>query len=236
MLALGKDPQTAQPLLEREQAHLPVHSPLCSTHSGWKKQTLFSLHSFFHFEIFNYNVHNFLVDSSTSANVITLSIAKQINVEWSKTSVQIIQLDRMCVPPICELQKCDHLIISWQSSSPVHQHFHCGHIGNIWLTSQQRLVQKVESVLLYRLATLMASIPGQNKLDLGVIQEIYETQCHSHQWWERTVGFRGTHVWQLPLGNTARVLPRTTRSNPTRHRVGSPSFPNWWKWNLYSTL
>lgn len=39
------------------------------------------------FESFNYNVHKFLVDSSTSNNVMPLSIAKNINAQWRKTSV-----------------------------------------------------------------------------------------------------------------------------------------------------
>ena len=41
-------------------------------------------------EIFNYNVHNFLVDSGASANIIPLSIAKKINVKWEKIDAQII--------------------------------------------------------------------------------------------------------------------------------------------------
>lgn len=42
------------------------------------------------FDVFNFNVHNFLVDSSESMNVIPLSIAKTINAQWSKKSVHII--------------------------------------------------------------------------------------------------------------------------------------------------
>lgn len=42
---------------------------------------------FLSFEIFNYNVHNFLVDSSASANIMPPSIANNINAQWSKTSV-----------------------------------------------------------------------------------------------------------------------------------------------------
>ena len=45
------------------------------------------------FEIFNCNVHNCLVDSDAEANVISLSIAKRIYAQWSKTSAQIIQPD-----------------------------------------------------------------------------------------------------------------------------------------------
>jgi len=45
------------------------------------------------FEILNFNVHNSLVDSGAETNIIPLSITKKINVQWSKTSAQIIQLD-----------------------------------------------------------------------------------------------------------------------------------------------
>lgn len=38
------------------------------------------------FEIFNCNVHNCLVGYSASTNVMPLSIAKNINALWSKTS------------------------------------------------------------------------------------------------------------------------------------------------------
>jgi len=42
------------------------------------------------FEIFNYNVHNCLVDFGASVNVIPLSVAKKINEKWDKTDAQII--------------------------------------------------------------------------------------------------------------------------------------------------
>lgn len=52
------------------------------------------------FEIFNFNVHNCLVDSGASVNVMPLSVAKKMNAQWDKTYAQIIQLDRTCVPTI----------------------------------------------------------------------------------------------------------------------------------------
>lgn len=45
------------------------------------------------FEIFNFNVHNFLVDLGSSVNVMKLSVAKKINAKWEKTDAHIIQLD-----------------------------------------------------------------------------------------------------------------------------------------------
>lgn len=48
---------------------------------------------FVKFEIFNYNVHNCLVDSGASVNVMPLSVAKIINAKWARTDAKIIQLD-----------------------------------------------------------------------------------------------------------------------------------------------
>jgi len=56
------------------------------------------------FKVFNYNFHNYLVDSSAATNVMLLSITKKINARWSETSARIIQLDKTSVPAIGELQ------------------------------------------------------------------------------------------------------------------------------------
>lgn len=70
------------------------------------------------FEIFNCNVHNCMVDSGTTANVMPLSIAKNINAQWSKTSAQIIQHDRTSVLAIGELR---NVIIRLSHDGRVHQ-------------------------------------------------------------------------------------------------------------------
>lgn len=70
------------------------------------------------FEIFNYNAHNCLVDSGALANVMPLSIPKRINVQWSNTSMFIIQLDRTCVLDIGELRD---VIIQLSHENRVHQ-------------------------------------------------------------------------------------------------------------------
>ena len=49
------------------------------------------------FEIFNHNVHNCLVDSGASSNVMPLSICKNINGQPTPSTSQIIQLDRSIV-------------------------------------------------------------------------------------------------------------------------------------------
>jgi len=56
------------------------------------------------FEIFNINVHNFMVDSSASSNVMPLSVCQKINAKVQPSSLKIIQLDRMNVKVIGELK------------------------------------------------------------------------------------------------------------------------------------
>jgi len=70
------------------------------------------------FKVFNYDVHNCLVDSGMAANVMLLSIAKKINARWSEKSARIIQLDRTSITTIGELQD---MIIQLSHDSRVHQ-------------------------------------------------------------------------------------------------------------------
>jgi len=46
------------------------------------------------FEIFNHNVHNYLVDSGASTNVMPLLVCKKINTTPGKNNAKIIQLER----------------------------------------------------------------------------------------------------------------------------------------------
>ena len=46
------------------------------------------------FEIFNWNVHNCLVDSRASSNVIPYLVCNKLNVEPQMRKTKIIQLDR----------------------------------------------------------------------------------------------------------------------------------------------
>lgn len=73
---------------------------------------------FLSFEIFNCNVHNRLVDSGASANVMPLSISKKIISQWSKASAQIIELDLTCIPAFGELRD---VIIQLSHDDRVHQ-------------------------------------------------------------------------------------------------------------------
>jgi len=46
------------------------------------------------FEIYKINVHNCLVDSRASSNVMWYYVCRKLNVEPKKTTTQIVQLDR----------------------------------------------------------------------------------------------------------------------------------------------
>jgi hypothetical protein len=56
------------------------------------------------FEVFNINIHNFLVDSGASSNVMPLSICKKLNATLVKSDKHVIQLDRTQVKVIGELK------------------------------------------------------------------------------------------------------------------------------------
>jgi len=69
-------------------------------------------------EFFNCNIHNYFVDYGASTNNMPLSIAKNINAQWSKTSTQIIQLDQTSIPAIGEVRD---VIIQLSHDGQVHQ-------------------------------------------------------------------------------------------------------------------
>ena len=62
------------------------------------------------FDIFNYNVHNCLVDSRASVNVMPLSVCKQINGQPKPTTGQVLQLDRPTLKVIGEMED---VLIRW---------------------------------------------------------------------------------------------------------------------------
>lgn len=67
------------------------------------------------FEIFNYNVHNCLVDFGAFVNVMSLFVAKEINAKWDKTNVE---MDRSLVQDIGELK---NVPIRLSKDDQVHQ-------------------------------------------------------------------------------------------------------------------
>ena len=56
------------------------------------------------FEIFNHNVHNCLVDLGASVNIMPLSVCKKINGKPKPSTWRVIQLDRMNVKVIGEME------------------------------------------------------------------------------------------------------------------------------------
>ena len=56
------------------------------------------------FEIFNHNVHNCLVDSGASVNVMSLSVCKRINGQPKPSTWRVFQLDRTNVKVIGEME------------------------------------------------------------------------------------------------------------------------------------
>jgi hypothetical protein len=70
------------------------------------------------FEIFNRNVHNCMVDSGASSNVMPWSVCQKINAEVEPSSLKIIQLDRTDVKVIGELK---NVLIRLSFNPKVHQ-------------------------------------------------------------------------------------------------------------------
>jgi hypothetical protein len=70
------------------------------------------------FEIFNRNVHNCMVDSGASSNVMPWSVCQKINAEVEPSSFKIIQLDRTDVKVIGKLK---NVLIRLSSNPKVHQ-------------------------------------------------------------------------------------------------------------------
>ena len=56
------------------------------------------------FEIFNHNVHNCLVDSGASINVMPISICKKINGQPKPSTWRVVQLDRTDVKVMGEMK------------------------------------------------------------------------------------------------------------------------------------
>jgi len=55
------------------------------------------------YEIFNRNVHNFLVDSRASSNIMPRTVCTKLNITPQKSVVHIVQLDRTKVEVLGEM-------------------------------------------------------------------------------------------------------------------------------------
>jgi hypothetical protein len=70
------------------------------------------------FEIFNRNVHNFMVNFGASSNVMPLSVCQKINAEVQPSNLKIVHLDHMNVKVISEL---NNVLVRLSSNPKVHQ-------------------------------------------------------------------------------------------------------------------
>jgi len=80
------------------------NKPNANTFSVDKKGKPFVPPFLLMFEVFNINLHNCLVDSGASSNVMPLSICKKLNAVLLKSDKHVIQLDRTQVKVIGELK------------------------------------------------------------------------------------------------------------------------------------
>jgi hypothetical protein len=80
------------------------NKPTVNTFSKDKKGKPFVPMFLLMFEVFNKNLHNCLVDSGASSNVMLLSICKKLNVVPLKSDKHVIQLDRTQVKVMVELK------------------------------------------------------------------------------------------------------------------------------------
>ena len=69
-------------------------------------------HSFLLYEIFNKNLHNCLVDSGASSNILPKSICAKLNVQPQKSIVRIVHMDRSKVEVIGELNQVTIMLSS----------------------------------------------------------------------------------------------------------------------------
>jgi hypothetical protein len=81
-----------------------VGKPTVNTCSGDRKENPFVPPFLLMFEVFNRNLHNCLVDSGASSNVMPLSVCKKLNAIPLKSDKHVIQLDRTQVKVIGELK------------------------------------------------------------------------------------------------------------------------------------
>ena len=70
------------------------------------------------FEIFNNNVHNCMVDSGASSNVMPFSVCQKLNVDPKKSNIQIVRLDQSKVRVLGEMR---NVLIILSVDSHVHQ-------------------------------------------------------------------------------------------------------------------
>lgn len=66
------------------------------------------------YEIYNRNMHNYLIDSGASSNIMSASVCSKLNIEPQKSAVHIFQLDQTKVKVLGEINS----ITIWLSTDP----------------------------------------------------------------------------------------------------------------------
>jgi hypothetical protein len=99
-----KSPMTITDLGEVLAPIDPKNKPNVNACSVDKKGKPFVPPFLLMFEVFNMNLHNCLVDSGASSNVMSLSIYKKLNAVSLKSDKHVIQLDKTQVKFIGELR------------------------------------------------------------------------------------------------------------------------------------
>jgi hypothetical protein len=91
--------------LERNMSSTdPVSKPTMNTCSGGRRENPFVPPFLLTFEVFNQNLHNCLVDSGASSNVMPLDIYNKLGIVPLKSDKHVIQLDRTQVKVMGELK------------------------------------------------------------------------------------------------------------------------------------
>jgi hypothetical protein len=81
-----------------------VRKPTVNTCSGDRRENPFVPPFLLTFEVFNRNLHNCLVDSGASSNVMPLAICNKLGIVPLKSDKHVIQLDRTQVKVMGELK------------------------------------------------------------------------------------------------------------------------------------
>ena len=97
------------PITRTDQSEVPsstnlTNKPSVNSFSLDKRGNPFVPPFLLKFEVFNINLHNFLVDSGASSNVMPLLICKKLNATPLKSYKHVIKLDRIQVNVIGELK------------------------------------------------------------------------------------------------------------------------------------
>ena len=99
---------------EAQNHNLEICTKPESQKSGTKRVPPFLLT----FEVFNRNIHNYMIDSKESSNVMHVSMCKKLNAAWESCPMQIVQLDRSRLKVLGELK---NVLLTLSVDTRIHQ-------------------------------------------------------------------------------------------------------------------